>query len=336
MKRSISSLLVMFLIVINFTGCAAATEQGGTLDTTATDSAAQATDTNEATGATGTTGATGATGATSEPQGIIIEMRIGDPVMTVNGAETEIDPGYGTAPTIGGERTLVPIRAVIEALGGSVEWNEAEREVVLTMNSDVISLTIDSDAAYLNGEEHILDTAPVVINGRTMLPIRFIAEGFGLSVDWNEAEQSVTIADSAADETVGGVQNTVSGETEQEEDDGMISINVRIGGEEYSAKLYDNETAREWVKQFPAEYEMSELNGNEKYYYLQDALPTDSVNPGGINAGDIMLYGSSCIVLFYDTFQTSYSYTRLGYIEDPDGLAAALGSGDVTIGFELD
>lgn len=238
---------------------------------------------------------------------------------------------------ISGERTLVPIRAVVEALGGSVEWNEAEREVVLTMNSDVISLTIDSDAAYLNGEEHILDTAPVVINGRTMLPIRFIAESFGLSVDWYEAEQSITIADSAAAASGEEAQDTVSSGTEQaEEDDGMISISVIIGGEEYSAKLYDNETAREWVKQFPAEYEMSELNGNEKYYYLQDALPTDSVNAGGVNAGDIMLYGSSCIVLFYDTFQTSYSYTRLGYIEDPDGLAAALGSGDVTIGFELD
>lgn len=243
---------------------------------------------------------------------------------------------------ISGERTLVPIRAVVEALGGSVEWNEAEREVVLTMNSDVISLTIDSDAAYLNGEEHILDTAPVVINGRTMLPIRFIAESFGLSVDWYEAEQSITIVKQGADtdlEAGAGeeAQNTVLSETEQaEEDDGTISISVIIGGEEYSAKLYDNETAREWVKQFPAEYEMSELNGNEKYYYLQDALPTDSVNAGGVNAGDIMLYGSSCIVLFYDTFQTSYSYTRLGYIEDPDGLAAALGSGDVTIGFELD
>ena len=80
MKRSISSLLVMFLIVINFTGCAAATEQGGTLDTTATDSAAQATDTNEANGATGTTSATDTTGATEETR---IVMRIGDPVMTV-------------------------------------------------------------------------------------------------------------------------------------------------------------------------------------------------------------------------------------------------------------
>ena len=228
---------------------------------------------------------------------------------------------------ISGERTLVPIRAVIEALGGSVEWNEAEREVVLTMNSDVISLTIDSDAAYLNGEERILDTAPVVIIGRTMLPIRFIAEGFGLSVDWDEAEQSITIVKLGADadpEAGAGreTQNTVLDETEQaEEDDGMISINVIIGGVAYGAKLYDNETAREWIKGFPAEYEMSELNGNEKYCYLQGSLPTDGVNPGGINAGDIMLYGSSCIVLFYDTFQTSYSYTRLGYIEDPDGLA---------------
>lgn len=80
---------------------------------------------------------------------------------------------------------------------------------------------------------------------------------------------------------------------------------------------------------------MSEMNGNEKYCYLSGNLPTAASNPGTIRAGDLMLYGSNCVVLFYETFQTSYSYTRIGRADNPSGLAAALGSGNVTITFEL-
>ncbi len=78
---------------------------------------------------------------------------------------------------------------------------------------------------------------------------------------------------------------------------------------------------------------MSELNGNEKYYYLPDSLPRNSSAPSRINAGDIMLYGNDCIVIFYESFSTSYSYTPIGKIDDPDGLAAALGNADVQAAF---
>lgn len=80
---------------------------------------------------------------------------------------------------------------------------------------------------------------------------------------------------------------------------------------------------------------MSEMNGNEKYHYLSENLPTDSYRPGTIQTGDLMLYGSSCVVLFYETFSSGYSYTRLGQIDNPKGLAAALGGGDVSVRFEV-
>ena len=76
---------------------------------------------------------------------------------------------------------------------------------------------------------------------------------------------------------------------------------------------------------------MNELNGNEKYHYLSTSLPTAAYQPGTIHAGDLMLYGNNCVVLFYETFNSSYSYTRLGAIDDPSGLAAALGSGNVNL-----
>jgi hypothetical protein len=79
---------------------------------------------------------------------------------------------------------------------------------------------------------------------------------------------------------------------------------------------------------------MLELNNNEKYYDLPNALPANSSNPATIKNGDLMLYGSKTLVLFYKTFSTSYSYTKLGRIDDVTGLASALGSGNVTITFE--
>ena len=124
---------------------------------------------------------------------VIVSLQIDNPIMTVNGVEQEIDEGMGTSPEIVGERTLVPVRAIIEAFGGSVFWDDAEKSVLLDMNGDEITLFIDSNTTYLNGTEEILDVAPTVINGRTMLPIRFIAEGFNLGVGWNGQERTIYI-----------------------------------------------------------------------------------------------------------------------------------------------
>ncbi len=138
------------------------------------------------------------TGCTAEPSNtsvavLTVSMQIGNPIMTVNGMEKEIDPGIGTAPVIQNGRTLLPVRAVMEELGGAVAWDEETQTVVLAMDKNVILLTIDSPTAYLNEEIVMLDTPPVVMNGRTMLPIRFIAENFGIEVGWDESTSTVTL-----------------------------------------------------------------------------------------------------------------------------------------------
>ena len=79
---------------------------------------------------------------------------------------------------------------------------------------------------------------------------------------------------------------------------------------------------------------MNELSGNEKFFDLPGNLPADASNPRTINSGDLMLWGPNTLVLFYKSFSTSYSYTRLGKIEDPSGLLNALGSGNVMVIFE--
>ena len=125
-----------------------------------------------------------------------IVLQIGSPVMTVNGAEQKIDE-EGTVPVIVNERTLVPIRAIIEAMGGTVGWDGEKREVSLDYNGDNIRLVIDSTTAYFNGKASELDTAPAIINERTMLPIRFIAESFGFDVAWDGDTQKITITKTA-------------------------------------------------------------------------------------------------------------------------------------------
>ena len=84
----------------------------------------------------------------------------------------------------------------------------------------------------------------------------------------------------------------------------------------------------------PMMISMTELNGNEKYFRLSDNLPVNASIPGTIQIGDLMIYGSRTLVLFYKSFPTSYEYTRLGRINDTKGLAAAVGSGSVKVTIE--
>lgn len=111
------------------------------------------------------------------------------------------------------------------------------------------------------------------------------------------------------------------------------NITLTIHGTSFAVTLEDNEAARAFAARLPLTLDMSELNGNEKYFYLDGSLPTASYRPGTIQTGDLMLYGSSCVVLFYQTFTSGYSYTRLGRVTNPEGLAAALGSGSVRVSF---
>lgn len=86
----------------------------------------------------------------------------------------------------------------------------------------------------------------------------------------------------------------------------------------------------------PLTLDMNDFNSNEKVGSLPNSITTTAINPGTIQIGDIMLYGSNRLVLFYETFSTSYTYTRIGKIHDTAGLKAALGSGNVTIKFEIE
>jgi hypothetical protein len=113
-------------------------------------------------------------------------------------------------------------------------------------------------------------------------------------------------------------------------------MKIKIGNSIFTATLYDNQAATAFKSLLPLTLNMIELNGNEKYVDLPGSLPTNASNPGTIQNGDLMLYGSSTLVLFYKTFPTYYSYTKLGRIDDVTGLVAALGTGNINFWLELE
>jgi hypothetical protein len=113
------------------------------------------------------------------------------------------------------------------------------------------------------------------------------------------------------------------------------TIAIKIGSREFTGTLVDNPTATAFRAMLPLTMDMTELNGNEKYFDLAKSLPTNASNPGQINAGDFLLYGSKTLVLFYEAFSTSYSYTRIGKVDNPIGLAEAVGSGNAVVTIRL-
>jgi hypothetical protein len=104
----------------------------------------------------------------------------------------------------------------------------------------------------------------------------------------------------------------------------------------FAVTVADNAAARAFAARLPLTLEMRELNGNEKYADLAAALPVHANRPGTIRAGDLLLYGTKTVVVFYETFDSSYAYTRLGRVDDAADLPRALGRGRVRVVFTRD
>jgi hypothetical protein len=111
---------------------------------------------------------------------------------------------------------------------------------------------------------------------------------------------------------------------------------MTVGTRRFAITLADNAAARAFAARLPLTLEMDDLNGNEKHVKLPKALPFDPSRPGTIRNGDLMLWGADTLVVFYVTFSSPYSYTRLGRIEDAGGLPQALGPQATRVVFSKD
>ena len=108
-------------------------------------------------------------------------------------------------------------------------------------------------------------------------------------------------------------------------------MNIQIDNKTFTVIVENNKTVKELYQKLPITLEMSDLNNNEKYCYLNFTLPTDSKSVKNIKKGDVMLFGNSCLVIFYKSFTTSYSYTKIGHIENPADIETALGRKDIKV-----
>ena len=110
----------------------------------------------------------------------------------------------------------------------------------------------------------------------------------------------------------------------------LSDVKVTINDNTYTLVLENNKTAEEFYQLLPKDFNMSELNGNEKYIYMDNSLATSSYYPKHIEKGDVMLYGDDCLVIFYKSFDTNYSYTKIGHINNLDNL----GKENIIVKFE--
>ena len=139
------------------------------------------------------------------------------------------------------------------------------------------------------------------------------------AIVFNNSDKTDEPKDEKTNTTKNKIAANVTTEVEESENEMISEIKVILNGNSYILKLDDNETVKSFINMLPLEFDMNELNGNEKYVYLDSSLPTNSYNPKHINSGDVMLYGNNCLVIFYKSFDTTYSYTKIGHIDNlPD------------------
>ncbi|GBF35615.1 hypothetical protein DCCM_4744 [Desulfocucumis palustris] len=100
---------------------------------------------------------------------------------------------FDTEPTIENGTTLVPLRKIFESMGATVSWNEAEQKITAARDAVTVTLTLGQKDAFVNGEKVTLNAAPKTVNGRTLVPLRFIGEAFGASVVWDAPQNTVII-----------------------------------------------------------------------------------------------------------------------------------------------
>ena len=124
-----------------------------------------------------------------------IKDKLGDITIDtfVNGTPVDYEKYDNVKPVIENDRTVVPVRAITESIGAEVSWDEDTRTVTVTKGDTVIKMVIDSAEAYVNGEKVDPDADAHIVDGRTIVPLRFVAESLNLNVTWDDASRTVII-----------------------------------------------------------------------------------------------------------------------------------------------
>ena len=102
---------------------------------------------------------------------------------------------FSQPPVVENGATLVPVRGLLEKFGATVDWDKETKTVTSTLGASTVKMVIGSKTAYVDNKIVPLTVAPKVINGATMIPLRFVSENMGLKVDWNSESKTIKITD---------------------------------------------------------------------------------------------------------------------------------------------
>jgi hypothetical protein len=122
-------------------------------------------------------------------ESVVIQFQIGNKTVLINNQPKTMD----AAPFILNGRTVVPIRVIAEAFGAEIEWEGSTQTITILLDEKTIVMKVGSTIAKIDEDPIILDAPPVIQNGRTFVPLRFIAEAFGAEIEWEGSTQTITI-----------------------------------------------------------------------------------------------------------------------------------------------
>jgi hypothetical protein len=138
-----------------------------------------------------------------------VYLTLNNPLMESNGVKKEIDMGFGTMPFIKEDRIYIPIRALIEEMGGVIEWDGTQKKVTVTFNGIIVELFLGQTKAYVNGEATTLEAVPFASEtGRTMLPFRFVGESLGCDVSWDDTTKTASVSYDTAEKALAADNET--------------------------------------------------------------------------------------------------------------------------------
>lgn len=233
----------------------------------------------------------------------------------------------------------------VSNLGVHEHWNNAEEkqysrnlgrsegiELVMAETEDDVQISVENDVVTVSGAPENSTLITAFYQGNLLSDVQLYKGSGTITADLTEGMAGADriklfLWDMESLRPL--AMPTEVQQQNQGEDENQITLTVN--GQSFAVTLYDNETAEQLKNKLPMTLHMEDVNGNEKYTVLPDSLPTATETPGTIHAGDLMLYGTNGLVLFYETFQSSYSYTRIGSVADAEQLQAILGDGDVTV-----
>lgn len=225
------------------------------------------------------------TGSKQQINPVKLAMKINSPwLLTEDDGKTFDDNDHNVTPVIRGGSTLLPIAPIIERLGGTTKWTGSEQKVTISLGNDTIELWIDQKTASVNGTKKELTTAPAIISGRTMVPVRFVTENLGATIRWDGDSQMVLIY--------------YGGANESESD--LFSFDYKISLLDAYQKQDDNRvTLEDAVKENQKKHDQVKYNDKDSLDYYGEMIHVGDIVGSGTFDGIVRKIDKTKVLVYW-------------------------------------